>query len=96
MLKKGKTVMKKEDIIKKAEENIAWVMDEGGISREDAIPAASLNIIEMYFCDELIKEDMKDALEYLNTLNQFDLDAIDKEKIKRKRRKELRSKKKKQ
>ena len=80
----------KKEIIKLVEETIECLQNEGDLEREDVIHPAGLNMIEFYFKNELEKDEMITALDYLGVLKEYDLTAIDKEKSKKTKRKIVR------
>lgn len=66
-----------------------YLIDESsGLPKEDLIEPAILNFLDMYYHNEITKEDLLQVGEILEC--EFDMEVIDKEKEKRIRRKRLR------
>ena len=78
--------MKQEEIKNYIENQIAYHCDEFGLTREEATEVVLLNCVEFFYNDQLSKEDLLQCARYLEY--EIGIDAIEKEKAVRQKRKE--------
>ena len=77
--------MKNQKIAQYVEDIISAQCEESGLIREEVTEVTLLNCIELFYRDELSKEDLVECAKYLEY--EIDLDAIEKEKGVRQKRK---------